>query len=340
VAVEQRRMDDLDDAEGEAEARELVRRHPFKLPTYKLERVHVATLNVDYAPPHGQGYARPLSESRLKQLRVEWDPLAVSPLTISRRPDNTLFVIDGNHRRVVAYEKGMLQLPAMVHSGLERAQEADLYVKLGTVLGQTPWTRFRSKLVAGDKAALHIVEIAAKHDLEVNGAYAKADGKIQAVARIEWIYARGGAEALDWVLGFLTTAFGPERDAYGEMQLEGILGFWVRYADKVELTEVARMVGAVGLNAWYDRAASIWQRVDVGTRGNTFGLAVVDIVNDRWRKQGKKVKDLLPAWETNIGAFGSRLRPVTFRDVAHNWTTSSARNPAPQQLSMAQGEMR
>src|SRR5262252_10715295 len=209
--------------EGDAEeAQALVAAHPVRLPTYRLERIHVAVLNVDYAPPHGTGYARPLSEHRLRDLRRDWDPLAVSPLTLSRREDNSLWVIDGNHRRVVAYEKQMMQLPAMIHTGLQRTQEADLYTKLGTVLGQTPWTRFQAKLVAGDEAANEIVKIAQRHDLEINGAYAKTAGHIQAVARVEWIHARGGPDALNWVFGFLTTAFGDERDAFGEMQLEGV----------------------------------------------------------------------------------------------------------------------
>lgn len=341
MAIEQRIMDELTPEEGEQDAREALRRTPIRLPTYKLERVHVATLNVDYSPPHGSGYARPLSEHRLKQLRQHWDPLAVSPLTISRRPDNTLWVIDGNHRRVVAYEKGMMQLPAMVHTGLERATEADLYTKLGTVLGQTPWTRFQAKLVAGDEAARDIVKIAQRYDLEINGYYGNQDGHVAAIARVEWIYARGGSEGLNWVFAFLGEAFGDTREAYGEMQLEGTFGFWVRYADRVSRDEAARIIGAAGINAWYDRAASIWQRTDVGARSNTYGLAIADAINDVWRKKGKKVKELLPAWTVNLAAFGSRYRTgINFRDVSQAWTTSSPKNPAPQNLSMQQLEMR
>ena len=196
----------------EDEARALVDRNPVRLPTYRLERVTVAVLNVDYSPPHGTGYARPLSPYRLKQLREEWDPLAVSALTLSRRPDNTLWIIDGNHRRYIAYEKGMFQLPALVHSGLERGQEADLYTKLGTVLGQTPWTRFQAKLVSGDDAANDIMLLADRYSIELGGT-SKGDNRINAVARVEWIYARGGPEGLNWVLGCLTDAYGGDRDS-------------------------------------------------------------------------------------------------------------------------------
>jgi hypothetical protein len=307
----------------------------LRLPTYRLERVNVAVLNVDYAPPHGIGYARPLSPYRLRQLRNNWDPLAVSPMTLSRRADGSLWIIDGNHRRYVAYDMGMLQLPAMVHSGLAREQEADLYTKLGTVLGQTPWTRFQSKLAAGDQAARDIAKIAARYKLKLNGDYGRTNNSIQAVARCEWIYARGGPDGLNWVFAFLVHAFDGDRDSLGEQQLEGTYGFYVRYAELVNRDEVARMLGASGIPAWTNRADSVWQHSDVGRRGNTYGAAIAAMVNDTWRKRGIKVKDLLPAWEINPNAFGARYRNVGFTErqsVQMQWRTSSSHNPAPQQL--------
>ena len=302
-----------------------------RLPTYRLERIHVSVLNVDYAPPHGNGYARPLSQVRLRQLRREWDPLAVSPLTLSKREDSTLWVIDGNHRRVVAFESGMLNLPAMVHTGLTRQLEADLYTKLGTVLGQTPWTRFQAKLVAGDEDARTIVDIARRYNLEINGNYSNANGKIQAIARVESIYGRGGPDALHWTLDLLTAAFGTEREALNELQLEGVFGFYIRYRERVRRDEVAAMLGGAGLTAWIDRAESIWGSVDVGRRANTYGMAIVNMINDGWRRQGVKVKDLLPAWVINPSPFVP-YRDVPYRVGHSNWTTSSPNNPAPQQL--------
>lgn len=334
VANQKHLDDDLSDEEGEAEAFELVQRHPIALPTYKLERVHVATLNVDYAPPHGHGYARPLSPHRVRQLRRDWDPLAVGPLVISRRANNSLWLIDGNHRRYVGYEKGMLQMPAMVHSGLEPWQEASLYTKLGTVLGQTPWTRFLAKLAAGDQDARDIVQIAARYDFRINGERGSVDHVIQSVARTEWIFARGGPEALNWVLGFLEHAYGGERDSLGEMQLEGVFMFYVRYADKVNRDEIARTVGAAGVDAWFDRAEAIRQRVDVGNRSNTFGYAMVEMINEVSKRKGVKVKDLLGAWEVSIGQFGSRYRDVSYTDRAVQWRTSQS-DLTPQQLGTA-----
>jgi hypothetical protein len=313
------------------EARRLAAERPVRLPSYRLERIHVSVLNVDYAPPHGNGYARPLSAHRLKELREQWDPLAVSPLTISRRNDSTLWVIDGNHRRVVAFEKGMLQLPAMVQTGRERATEADLYTKLGTVLGQTPWTRFLAKLAAGNETAHDIIKIAQRHGFVIDGMVGKRDGHIQAVSRTEWIYGRGGPEGLSWVFAFLNAAFSGERESIGEMQLEGVFGFYVRYGDLVHRDEVAQVLGAGGVNAWHDRAASIYNRVDIGPRSNTYGLAIAEVINDAWRKQGKKVKDLLPTWERSLGHFGSRYRDVPRGSHISPWLKADA-NPTPQQL--------
>lgn len=318
---------------SEEEARELAEKRPIEIPKYRLERVHVATLNVDYAPPHGNGYARPLSQGRLAQLRRDWDPLAVSPLVVSRRAADEMYVIDGNHRRVIAFEKGMLTVPAMVFSGLERAREADLYTKLGTVLGQTPWTRFQSRLAAQDPIAHDIVKIVRASGLELDATASYRPGFIRAVARVEWIYARSGPPALEWVLALLTAAFGGEAESLGELQLEGAFGFYLRYAERVDRDEVARLLGAGGMNAWHDRAASIWQRVDLGPRSNTYGHAIVDVVNDSWKKKGKPLKQLLPAWTKNLGLF-QPYHDVKFSSRM-NWATKPAHNPAPQALNGA-----
>lgn len=300
MALRQVALDDELPPEGsEEEALAVLRQVPLRMPSYELKRVSTKELLVDYAPPNGDGYARPLSENRLRILRRDWDSMACSPLIISRRADGTLFVVDGNHRRCIAFEKGISSLPAMIFSGLERAREADLYVKLGTTLGQTPWTRFQSKLVAGDRDAIDIVNIATAHGLEAN-AISYQDGRIQAIARLESIYGRGGPEGLNWTLSVVQGAFQGNRESLGEMQLEGVFSFWQRYGTLVDQAEVTNLLGAAGLSAWHDRAASIWGRLDVGKRSNTYGMAVADLLNDTWRRKGKKPKDLLPAWVPNI----------------------------------------
>jgi len=307
---------------SEEEALEILRQVPLRMPSYELKRVNVTQLLVDYAPPNGSGYARPLNDNRLKILRRDWDSMACSPLIISRRDTGDLYVIDGNHRRNVAFDKGIVTLPAMIFSGMDRAREADLYTKLGTVLGQTPWTRFQSRLVAGDDAANAIVRIATDNSLEVN-AISYQDGRIQAIARLDSIYLRGGPDGLDWTLKVLWGSFSGNRESLGEMQLEGVFSFWQRYAALVDETEVVQLLGAAGLNVWHDRAASIWGRSDVGKRSNTYGMAIADLINDTWRRRGKRVKELLPAWAPNIAQLAGGYR----MGVRSGYSTNSDRAP-------------
>jgi len=312
------------------EAQALVDQHPLELPQYRLDRVHVAVLNVDYAPPHGNGYARPLSQGRLARLRKEWDPLAVSPLVISRRAGNALFVIDGNHRRVVAYEKEMMTVPAMIFSGLERAREADLYTKLGTVFGQTPATRFQAKLVAGDRDAAAIVRVLKRFGLTVaSGSWHNTE--IKAVARIEYIFARGGQDALGWVVGLLTEAYPDNPQALTEMVLEGCFGFWWRYHTQVERGELAKILSGSGLSALHDRADSTYAKIDLGPRSNTYGHAMSEMYTAATKKR-------LPRWERialmpndsgmergNRGMFLPKFRATGYYQTAAD--------PAPQKLS-------
>ena len=320
----------LPDDGDAAEAAKLLDRHPLELPKFKLERVHVATLNVDYAPPHGSGYARPLSQGRLARLRKEWDPLAVSPLVVSRRSADTLWVIDGNHRRVVAFEKQMYQVPAMVFTGLERAREADLYTKLGTVFGQTPATRFQAKLCASDPAARAIVRALDRFGLTMaTGAWGPSE--IKAVARIEYIYARAGDAGLNWILGLLTEAFPDKHDALTEMVLEGSFGFWHRYSKHVDRGELARILQGAGLQALHDRADSTWSKIDLGPRSNTYGHAMAEM----W---AAATKQRLPVWQRiqitpdntlrdSRGAFMPAFRATVFYRPADD--------PAPQRLGVS-----
>lgn len=324
--------DELPVEGDEAEARELVSRHPVRLPTYRLERVKVAILNVDYAPTHGSGYARPLSPYRVKQLNDEWDPLAVSPLTLSRRDNGSLWVIDGNHRRYVAYGKGMLELPAMIHSNLSRAQEADLYTKLGTVLGQTPATRFQAKIVSGDAMANDLAVIADHHGFTLMGTGNYIEGNIAAIARAEYIYARGGPEGWDWVLGMLAEAFEGQHQSLSSMTMEGAYGFYARYADKISRGEVARVMKASGMWAWHNRAAGVYDHVDVGPRANTYGYAMLEMINETRQK-----KNWLPAWEKSQ-LVSARYREIAFKNRGYQqfWTSIGSRgNFAPQHLGTA-----
>jgi hypothetical protein len=325
-----KRTDELPLEGDPEEAAALVSRRPIEFPKHRLEHVHVAQLNVDYAPPNGNGYARPLSQGRLARLRRDWDPMACGPLVISRRSDDTLYVIDGNHRRVIAFEKGVQRLPALVFSGINRPREADLYTKLGTVFGQTPATRFQSKLVAGDKSARHIVKIVESYGLSIaSGKYRETE--IKAVARVEFIYARGGEEALNWVLGVLTEAYPQDSSALAEMILEGAFGFWWRYAKDVDQRQLAKILSGAGLTALHDRADSTFAKYDLGARSNTYGVAM----SEMWTAATKKK---LPKWERIVigpphdvergegGLFLPKYRSGTgyYRTAA---------DPAPQHLS-------
>lgn len=287
----------------EDEAQELVRRNPVRLPTYKLERIHCATLNVDYSPPHGTGYARPLSPYRLKQLREDWDngpgkcvanSVTLSLTEVTDISSNTGLVV-GNTTTAVGTGGTGAQSPGL------RLPVRDLQrLSRGPVPGVAS-TRF------GPRCQRRLDEPDPRRP------------------------ARGS-------FFFAPEAYEGAHDSLGALQLEGAFGFYLRYADKVSRAEVVRVMSASGMWAWHNRAAGIYDHVDVGPRANTYGLAIAEMVNEVLRKNGAKVKDLLPAWE-NIGLFGSRYREVNFRERGYQqyWTSvgSQGKGLAPQHLGVA-----
>src|SRR5438132_1505584 len=117
---------------------------------FSLEMAPLAKLHVDNDPTVG-GYARPVSEDRLKKLRKGWDLRKVGTIEVSRRDDGSLWLINGQHRREVAMEKGIEALPAVVYVGLDRQAEADLYLGFAEALPQQALSVFMAKLSRGDR---------------------------------------------------------------------------------------------------------------------------------------------------------------------------------------------
>lgn len=75
-------------------------------------------------------YQRPLIASHLANLRRDWDDATAQLLTVNLRNDNVIAVIDGSHRMAIMVELGYDAWQAYAWSGLNIAEEADLFLKL------------------------------------------------------------------------------------------------------------------------------------------------------------------------------------------------------------------
>lgn len=121
-----------------------------------LEQVPLDRLSVD--PAYQRATDGPASRRIIRRMIQEWNWSLCQPLSVSRRAGGALFVLDGQHRLQGARERGdILYLPCVIASNLDRADEANTFVKLNTErqkLGENDV--FIGLLSAGDEHAVRV----------------------------------------------------------------------------------------------------------------------------------------------------------------------------------------
>jgi hypothetical protein len=155
----------------------------------------------------------------------EFNPSALGIVTVSVRdvsdpvtgePVTHSFLVDGQQRRavcrIVGYEH---KLPALVHYGLTKAQEAQLFLDLNNRKGVGPWSKYKSRIQAGEPQALAIQAILTELDVPIG-----PPSGFSAIAKADSIYrssVRGGAN--------LRFALEMMRDTYGSYDGRILGGF-------------------------------------------------------------------------------------------------------------------
>src|SRR5512144_2349483 len=118
-----------------------------------IEQISIYKLNIDHS------YQRTPAAHRLDAMVKNYDPLLMQVLEVSRRPDGSIYVIDGQHRMMAASRKfgENHELPCRVHEGLSVAQEAKMFVDLQRKRKSILQVeQFKANLIAGDPLTVDI----------------------------------------------------------------------------------------------------------------------------------------------------------------------------------------
>jgi hypothetical protein len=133
-----------------------------------MEVVAIDDLNVDHA------YQRDLDAGLVQRIAAGWDIVASGPIVVSRRPDGSLWIVNGQHRAAAAKVAGETHILAQVKSvaGMTpdeaRVYEAELRLKGNTRRTDKSQERFRAQVAARHADSLAIVEIASKFNTRIN----------------------------------------------------------------------------------------------------------------------------------------------------------------------------
>jgi hypothetical protein len=104
-----------------------------------------------------------VSNDRVLKIARYWSWIACGTLAVARRPDGSLWVMDGQHRLLAARKRQEIQeLPCLVFGVADRADEAKGFLNTNTVRGPCSiFDRFNAMLLAGDETALAVRDMVA-----------------------------------------------------------------------------------------------------------------------------------------------------------------------------------
>ncbi len=159
-----------------------------------------------------------VSQAHVRRIREQWNPLATGRLTISKRSDGRLVVIDGMHRLTAAPPDFVFRCD--VYEDLTFEEECGIFRKVNTTRASSAFDDFDKGVKAGDPECVAVNEIVERNGLRV-GAQSR-DGTVAAVAALRAIYARGGEPALDRALKIAIGAWGRTADATDGKVLSGL----------------------------------------------------------------------------------------------------------------------
>lgn len=217
-----------------------------------IDAIPVGQISADHA------YQRQLDASRVRRMAAEYDPSLVGVLEVSRRPDGTFRVIDGQHRlHMIRQARGSSAAVACnVHTGLSPEQEAQLFFDIDKKRRRlTGWDRWNARRGAGESIVLDIERIANSHGLSIDPA--PKPRHLRCVAACEKLTAAATLATLDETLRLLVAAYDGDADSLRAEIVHGLGLVLATYEDEIDQDRLARALQGIASRQISARASAL-----------------------------------------------------------------------------------
>jgi hypothetical protein len=180
-------------------------------------------------------YQRPFQQNRAIDIALAFDPIAFHALSVARRPDGSLYFMDGQHRLMAAMlAKGdRYPVPCMVYDVEDERTEAWVYNRINIDRrGLSAADKWKSRHAEGDAYVLEVEDLLGEYGLVAapkRGSYHPVPGEVVATNTLEMMLKKAGAQSVREVLGTLSSTFGDNPLGYREHFLRGVWHFIIRY---------------------------------------------------------------------------------------------------------------
>ncbi len=228
-----------------------------------IEWIHVERLSIDHA--YQRSPENDASRRLIIHIAAKFDWRLCLPLVVSRRPDDTYVIIDGQHRWLAARRRGdILQLPCCAFRYESTQEEARMFILANR--SRRPISRlddYFAALAAGDEDALEIQQIVTDAGFEVarkeSPASSPPAGKIAFISANATAIRRSGAPVASAALTDMAVAFRGQKLGHGG----AIFGALVKILHKPKPEfDPDRLVSTL-----LARSADEWGRSANGLRG-------------------------------------------------------------------------
>ena len=246
--------------------------------------VPVDILNVDRV------YQRPATK-KMEDIGNNWQDKLAGVVTLSKRADESLWIIDGQHRVGGAIIAGKTHVRAIIHEGLSIEEEAYLFDKLNNIRSVvSAIDRFRARLVYKDPEALEIKRIVEEFGGSIAsrpGRQTRDDTAVRAVASLERVHKQGGANTLRQVLTVIRDAWGGiDFETTNEMTLGGLRFLIERQGRKIDYQRLVLRLREQGLSN-IRRMAHAHGQIFGGSGSKNFYRATVEVYNKNMRPRNR-----------------------------------------------------
>lgn len=183
-------------------------------------------------------YQRSVKMQKVKLMAKDFDKNLLGTITVSSR-DGRLYVIDGQHRVVLARIKGLKDLMALVYEGLTYEEEAEYFNKLNGANGeQTRLVRadiFNANVEAKEETSVKIKEIIEGLGLKISKA--SADNTIVALNSVLKVYKKHGDNHFKNTLNLIKNTWSGESISFNNLLITGTAEFLNIYGSDINFSE-------------------------------------------------------------------------------------------------------
>ena len=184
------------------------------IPAIEMKLIDIDSIHVD------PSYQRDLDEKRVKKIAAKFRQGAAKAVSLSRRPNGSLWCYDGQHTIEIYRAAGFTHVPAVIVNG-DMQKEADWFEELNQSLRRvSARDRQRAGVVAEKAPALAVQDLLDKFGIQISkgGLRAGMTNSVGAIGR----YVASDPARIDQAMKAIDAMWSNEPEAWSGVVLRGM----------------------------------------------------------------------------------------------------------------------